>query len=125
MSLHYQSLVHEEALRTLLSVYNFRAYYDQQEELVHKKRLQGIKQTKVTHTTKLLQGSPIRGLRFMIEVLESQFGGEGEVHLFAAVLNEFFSLYSTVNAFHELEVRNVERNTAYKFPAKIGKQQLL
>src|SRR5207245_8162588 len=98
MSLNYQSLLHVEALRTLLSVYNFHAYYDQQEETAHSKRMQGLKQITVAPSMRLLEGSPIRGLRIAIEALESQFETEGELYLFATVLNEFFSLYSTLNA---------------------------
>ena len=64
-------------------------------------------------------------IRIALEVLESQFESEGEIYLFAAILHEFFSLYSTINTFHELEIQNVERHTAYRFPATVGRHQLL
>jgi type VI secretion system protein ImpG len=126
MSLNYLSLVQDEALRAVLSAYNFRFFSkDESAKQAHRNRMHGIKIPRVVPTTKVLQDTVMRGLRIDMEMQESQFAGEGEVYLFAAVLNEFFSLYATINVFHALHVKNVERNIVYKFPVKIGTHQLL
>jgi type VI secretion system protein ImpG len=56
---------------------------------------------------------------------EASFQTEGEMYLFGSVLSEFFSLYSTVNSFHVLEVRGEQRGEVYRWPIKIGRQPLI
>ena len=74
---------------------------------------------------KIFKGTPIRGLRLRMDMRESKFAGEGDMYLLACVLNEFFSLYATINSFHQLMVKNVERGEEYQWPARIGQQPLL
>lgn len=125
MSLNYRSLVSLDALRVILSTYNFQAYYDRQTARAHELRLEGIEQIRVQPIDRLLKGSPVRGLQIDMEMRESKFAGEGDLYLLATVLNEFFSLYATINSFHQLTVRNVERGEVYRWPPRIGQQPLL
>jgi type VI secretion system protein ImpG len=125
LSLNYMSLAHVEALRLILSTYNFQAYYDRQAARAHALRMEGLTSIRYTPRDGLLKGSPIRGLRINMDMQESKFAGEGDMYLLASVLNEFFSLYTTINSFHELVVRNVDRGEEYRWPARIGQQQLL
>jgi type VI secretion system protein ImpG len=125
MSLNYISLVHEEALRAILTTYNFRAFNDRQAAQAHRRRMEGLGSIRTKPLDLLLRGSPIRGLHISMEMRESQFSGEGDLYLFASVLNEFFALYATINSFHRLEVRNTERGEVYRWPARIGQQPLM
>lgn len=125
MSLNYISLANIEALRVILSTYNFQMYYDRQATRAHELRLKGLERIQVSPIDRLLRGSPIRGLRIDMDMRESHFAGEGDLYLLATVLNEFFTLYVSINAFHELVVRNVERGEEYRWPTRIGQQQLL
>lgn len=125
MSLNYMSLVNIEALRVVLSMYNFQIHYDRQAARAHELRLEGIEQIHARHVDLLLKGSPLRGLRIDMDMQESKFNSEGDLYLLATVVNEFFSLYATINSFHQLVVRNVERGEVYQWPARIGQQPLL
>jgi type VI secretion system protein ImpG len=125
MSLNYVSLVNVRALRVVLSTYNFQAYYDRQAARAHELRLEGIENISAKPIDRIFKGVPIRGLRLQMDMKGSRFAGEGELYLLASVLNEFFALYATINSFHELEVRNVERGEVYQWPARIGQQPIL
>ncbi|MBT7306721.1 MAG: type VI secretion system baseplate subunit TssF [Gammaproteobacteria bacterium] len=130
MSLHYHSLQSVDALKTLLSAYDFRPYYDRQAERLSRLRLEGIEAVQSTPTDRLFKGVPVRGLCTELKLRESKFGAEGvagesEMYLFATVLNEFLSLYSTINSYHELEVKGLDGGEVYRWRGKIGKQPLL
>lgn len=125
MSLNYISLVSIDALRLILTTYNFQAYYDRQAARAHELRMEGLDTIGFKPIDWLFKGAPIRGLRIDVDMIESKFAGEGDMYLLASVINEFFSLYATINSFHQLVVRNVERGETYQWPARIGQQPLL
>jgi type VI secretion system protein ImpG len=125
MSLNYISLVHVEALRLILSTYNFQAYHDRQAARTHALRLEGLTNIRYTPLDRLLKGTPIRGRRIDMDMKGNNFASEGDMYLLASVLNEFFALYATINSFHQLVVRNTDRGEEYQWPARIGHQLLL
>lgn len=125
MSLNYSSLASIEALRTVISTYNFRAYYDKQAQRVNDMRLQGIENINVEPMTIMYKGAPIRGLKTRLNLRSSKFGGDGEMYLFACVLQEYFSQYVSINSFNQLQVRDVERGEEFKWAPKLGTQPLM
>ncbi|MFQ5773101.1 MAG: type VI secretion system baseplate subunit TssF [Kiloniellaceae bacterium] len=125
MSLNYVSLVRIEALRTVLSAYDFRAKYDRKAERESRLRLEGLVGVHTEPVDLLRAGLPVRGLRTHMEMRESNFAGEGDMYLFASVLNEFLSLFASINSFHQLIVTGVEHGEVYRWPAKSGQQLLL
>ncbi|MCP4698985.1 MAG: type VI secretion system baseplate subunit TssF [Gammaproteobacteria bacterium] len=125
MSLNYISLAGKEALQTLLSAYNFGAYYNAQAARESKLRLEGIEDVKTQPADVLHHGMPIRGIRTHMTLRESNFAGEGDLYLFASVLNEFLALYASINSFHQLNVSGVERGEHYQWTARLGQQFLI
>lgn len=125
MSLNYQSLMNKDALRVILSTYDYRSYYDRQQARASQHRLDGIESIKVDKIDRLFHGRPVRGIRSTINVLESKFANEGEMFLFFTILNEFFSLYVSLNSFHELKVKGIEQGEVYLWSAKIGQQPII
>lgn len=125
MSLNYSSLASIEALRTVITTYNFRAYYDKQAQRVNDMRMQGIESVNVSPMTIMYKGAPIRGLKTHLNMRSSKFGGDGELYLFACVLKEYFSQYVSINSFNQLEVRDVERGEEFKWAPKLGTQPLM
>ena len=122
MALNYTSLTNIDALRTVLSTYNFSAFYDRQVQRASQQRLEGITKIEVKPTDLMFQGLPIRGLRTRMELKESNFSGEGDLYLFASVINEFFSLYANMNSFHQLIVKGSDHGEIYQWPARVGQQ---
>jgi type VI secretion system protein ImpG len=122
LSLNYVSLASPKALRGLLSLYNFHALYDRQAARVNQQRLEAISRVEATRIERLFRGAPMRGIHTEIELLEDRFASEGELYLFASVLEEFLALYVTVNAFSQLTVRGAQHGEVYEWPARVGKQ---
>jgi type VI secretion system protein ImpG len=125
LSLNYVSLGDVDALRVVLSAYNFRAFHDRQAEREQRLRLEGIVETRASTVDRLHRGMPVRGLRTELTLRESKFAGEGEMYLFATVLNQFFSLYASINAFHQLVVRGADMGEIYEWPPTTGQQPIL
>lgn len=125
MALNYTSLTKIDALRTVLSTYNFSAFYDRQVQRASQQRLEGISKIDVKPTDLMFQGLPLRGLRTRMELKESKFSGEGDLYLFATIINEFFSLYANMNSFHQLIVTGSEQGEIYQWPARVGLQPVV
>ncbi len=125
MSLNFLSLTRPETLRGIIGLYNFRALVDRQAEQAHKLLLDGIKRVTSQSATRLLQGVPVRGIAIEIELEEDNFAGEGDVYLFATMLNEFFSLYVTLNSFSQLTVKGLKYGEVYAWPPRIGARALV
>ncbi|UXM95236.1 type VI secretion system baseplate subunit TssF [Bartonella sp. HY329] len=125
LSLNYMSLLSHDALAAILSIYDYQSLTNRQAERAAKQRISGIVDLKTKPIDLLFKGLPVRGLKSIMKINESAFYTEGEMFLFAAVLAEFFTLYATVNSFHELEVHGIENGEIYQWPAKIGRQPLI
>jgi type VI secretion system protein ImpG len=125
MSLNYLSLASPEALRGILNVYNFQALQKRQAARENELRLGGIEAVRSIPEERLYRGAPIRGRRIEIDMREENFAGEGGMLLFANVLDEFLSLYCTVNSFTRLVIRGVQQGETYEWNPKTGQQALV
>ncbi|MBN4054945.1 type VI secretion system baseplate subunit TssF [Acidimicrobium ferrooxidans] len=125
LSLNYHSLMSVDALRNVLTVYNFRALFDRQAEQAHQLMLDGILEVAAVPATRLFRGTPIRGFRIRIKVLEDNFGSPGGLYLFGSLLSEFLSQYVTLNAFSQLVIEGTKTGEIYTWPARIGHLSLL
>ncbi len=125
LSLNYLSLMSVDALRGILELYNYQALYDRQAARENVLRLEGIQSLDARHGERLLRGAPVRGTIIHLLLNEDSFAGEGDMYLFATVLNEFFALYASINAFTELTVKGVKYGEVYPWPARLGQQPIL
>lgn len=125
LSLNYVSLLRRDALVQILRTYDFPALHDKQAEQASRKRLAGIEQIETVPVDRLVRGMPVRGLKSVLSIRQSAFGSEGELYLFSTVLAHFFSLYASVNAFHLLEVVNLDNQERYRWPVQIGQHSMM
>lgn len=125
LSLNYLSLLSVEALRGILELYNFQVYYDQQAARENEQRMEGIVSIDARPGDWILRGAPIRGRLVEIEMDEEKFAGEGDMYLFASVLNEFFAMYCSMNTFTKLTVTGKRRGEVYSWPRRLGQQIVL
>ena len=65
-----------------------------------------------------------RGLEVTITLDDLMFEGRG-VFLLGAVLDHFFAKYVSLNSFTETVVRTADRGEVMRWPARIGKRQIL
>jgi len=125
LSLNYLSLLNTRNLRGILELYNFQALYDRQAARANELRLDGIKKIDARPDTHLFLGSPVRGLAIGMEIDEESFAGEGDMYLFASVLDRFFNLYVTMNSYSRLTVKGTRYGEVFKWPPLLGAQSLL
>ncbi|MEG1039442.1 MAG: type VI secretion system baseplate subunit TssF [Pseudomonas sp.] len=124
MSLNYLSLANVDALKVILETYDLPRYYDQHQEKVSKRLLDGLKAIRHTHVDRLHRGLPMRGLRTELTMDRQSYIGEGDLFVFASVLNEFFALYASLNSYHELRVKSTQ-GEVYQWTPRMGLQPLL
>jgi type VI secretion system protein ImpG len=125
MALNYTSLANVDALKVILSAYNFPAFVDRQAARVNELRMEGIESIRVDPITLMFRGLPARGLRTTLGMKSGKFSNSGDMYLFATVLNEFFSLYASINSFNQLTVRDIERGEEYQWTPRIGQQPII
>ncbi|MEZ4438076.1 MAG: type VI secretion system baseplate subunit TssF [Polyangiaceae bacterium] len=125
MAMSYRSIAELEVLRATVDIYNFQAVHDRQAARANQLRVAAIKDVKVSPTDRLYRGAPVRGVRTEVELDENGFAGEGEMYLFASILNEMFSSYVSLNSFTQLRVRGTNTNVVYEWAPKSGNRTLI
>jgi type VI secretion system protein ImpG len=122
LALNLVSLSDAEALRALLSLYDFAALQDKQAARSAQRRLESISDLRARPCERIFRGAVMRGIETTLELQEDRFSSEGELYLFASVLDEFLALYVTVNAFSQLRVHGAQQGELYEWPARVGRQ---
>jgi type VI secretion system protein ImpG len=125
LSLNYLSLASLDALRGVLRAYDLLALYDRQQARSLQNRLDAIRSVESAPEQRLLRGTPLRGTRVELALDEEGFASEGEMYLFASVLEEFLALYVSINSFSHLVVRAVRSGERYEWRPRIGRQIIL
>jgi len=125
MSLNYMSLCHLDTLKSILSTYDYRSYYDRQQARASQHRLDGLESIEASSEDRLYQGVPIRGIKTKIKMRESCFSSEGDMYIFSSVLNEFFCLYASINSFHHMELTGIENGEIYHWQPRLGQQPVI
>jgi type VI secretion system protein ImpG len=125
LALNYLSLADAETLRGILSLYNFQTLHDARAAVANTRRLAGIREVRSRPAHIVLRDGVVRGTEVAVELQEDHFAGEGDLYLFATLLNEFFALHATLNSYTRLTVRGVQRGEVYTWPARTGKRILV
>jgi type VI secretion system protein ImpG len=125
MAMSYRSIAELSVLRSTVDIYNFQAIQDRQAARANQLRVAAIKDVSVSPTDRLYRGAPVRGVRTLIEMDENGFAGEGEMYLFASILNEMFASYVSLNSFTMLRVRGTNTNVIYEWEPKSGNRTLI
>lgn len=125
MAMSYRSITELEVLRATVDVYNFQAMYDRQAARANQLRLAAIKAIEVRPTDRLYRGAPVRGIAASVELDEGGFAGEGEMYLFAGVLNEMLASYVALNSFTQLTITGTNTRVVYKWEPKNGQLNLI
>jgi type VI protein secretion system component VasA len=67
----------------------------------------------------------VRGVCVELVVREDGFDGEGDIALFAAVLDELIAQRATLNSFGRLRVRGEQTGLVLDLPARLGSRRLV
>ncbi|BFM48468.1 type VI secretion system baseplate subunit TssF [Marinomonas sp. THO17] len=125
LSLNYLSLLSKDALSSIIRAYDFKALVNRQAEQVSKQRMNGILSVTTEPTDRIIYGMAVRGLKSVIELDSDCFSSEGSLYQFGTVLSRFFSLYASINSFHELVVINSNNREVYTWGIQDGMQPLI
>jgi type VI secretion system protein ImpG len=120
MSLNYIPLTDVSAFRAVIATYAFRAGHNRAQAKALDRLLQGIRAIDSPTTDRIFDGLPRRGARTTITMDQTFFSCEGAMYLFGSALNEFLSMYATVNSFHQLIIKEASRGEEYQWPARLG-----
>jgi type VI secretion system protein ImpG len=125
LSLNYLSLVSEgvDSFREILRLHNFTG------SLSAEKQIDGILSLRSEpHFARLTSSHGVtfaRGTRVELELDEEQFAGTG-AYTFAAVMDVFLGLYTSMNSFSQLVVRTRQRKRVLKqWPPRAGQKILM
>ncbi|HEY8560321.1 MAG TPA: type VI secretion system baseplate subunit TssF [Pyrinomonadaceae bacterium] len=128
LNLNYLSIIESqagtpEALQEILHLYNFDDSSATRKQILG---ITGIESRKVVRRIGEHIGAGfVRGLQTTLTMDEEEFVGSG-MFLFACVLERFFGLYSSMNAFNQMVLRTKQREEDVRvFPPRTGEQILL
>jgi type VI secretion system protein ImpG len=125
LALNSVSLSSVEAFKGILGLYNFQSLQDRQAGRANQLRIDGIVEIDSSSDDLLFEGVPVRGIKTVLGLKESNFNSEGDMFLFASILNEFLALYVSLNSFSRLVVKGVEEGETYEWPIRIGRRIIL
>lgn len=118
------SLSNAAAMRDVLELYNFPSFQNRQAGKANQLRMEGIVDVKRTPEQLLFRGVPIQGTTTRISLEESCFNNEGDMILFASILDEFFSQQVSVNSFSRLIVKGNTKGETFEWPPRIGRMRI-
>ncbi|AKT38890.1 type VI secretion system baseplate subunit TssF [Chondromyces crocatus] len=125
MAMSYRSIAELEVLRATVDLYNFQAVVDRQAARANQLRLAAMKSIRVRPTDRLYRGAPVRGIAAELELEEGGFVGEGDMYLFASIINEMLASYVSLNSFTQLTVTGTNTRVVYRWEPKSGSLTLI
>jgi type VI secretion system protein ImpG len=94
------SITGRESLQQVLSLCDF--HREGQEARVNQRRLDGLQSVKARNAVRLDFGFPIYGTQVEVGLRRDYFEDEGDIFIFASVLEHFFEDYAPINSFVQL-----------------------
>jgi type VI secretion system protein ImpG len=125
LGINFLSLGDASRLRALLSVYNFPMERNKGLEDANRKRIESIEEVKLTRKTRFIRGVLLRGTHILVKIRGDGFADFSDLYLFGTVLNEFLSVYATINTFTKLEVENALTGESISWTERLGTQPLI
>lgn len=124
LALGQRDLTSLGALRDVIDLYNFRADLDVQAARANQLLLQSLFSSETKEVQTLHRRTPVWGRRTMLTLDERCFDTLGDMHLFAALLNEFIALQTPLNIYSEVIAQRVHAMDTFLWPKRLGPEQL-
>lgn len=125
LSLNLLSIADADNLRRLLGLYVFPERQERGNEVVNRRRIEGIEQVVATSETRLMGPRVLHGQHILVTCREDHYAGRGDMYLFGCVLDQFLSDYSGINAYTRLEMVEAYTGERYQWSPRLGRQTLL
>lgn len=124
-ALNFLSLGDVNALRSILSHYNFKRSQDQSVVTGNEWIIGGILGLKVTRESRLVRGDLLQGQHILLECQEANWPSLGTLFLWGSVLNLFLSSYAGVNSYVRFEMEDKSTGMLLKWPMTLGRKPLI
>jgi type VI secretion system protein ImpG len=128
LGLNYLSLVDTDAAQGAAALREMLRLYVPSTGSLAMRQLEGLLSVACRPVVRRIPGAgPAaagRGLQITLTMDETAFGGAGSI-LLAAVLDQFFAKYVSINAFTETIMRSQERGEIMRWPMRLGMRALL
>jgi type VI secretion system protein ImpG len=125
LSLNYLSLADTENFKSLLGLYIFSSGSGNKQETINRKKIDGIKDIRVTPCDRLIQGIVMRGQSISIRVNSAHFASKGDMYMFGLLVDRLFASFASLNSFTEVEMTDENSDESYRFPIKTGDKPLI
>lgn len=125
MFLNYLSMATAENLRSMLKLYIFTETRDRVSVLANTRRVDAIAGLEVRATERFVRGRMARGQEIRLTLDRQGFAGEGDMYLFASVLDVFLGNYAAINSFTRLTAEDTLRKERFAWPERLGDRPLL
>ena len=122
---NFLSLADASRLRSLLGIYLFPMERNKTLEEANRRRLESIEEVHVSPESRLLRGVLMRGTRIAVRCRGDGFSDFYDLSLFAMILNEFLSVYASINTFIALEIEDTLTGERIACPQRMGNQPLI
>lgn len=124
LSLSYLTLLDGDAEQGPKALRELLRLYAPAEDVDLNRQIDGLRAVATRPITRRIPGGgPIifgRGLEITLTLVDDAFVGSSMV-LFGAVLDQFFSRYTSINSFIETVVRSERRGELMRWPARVGR----
>lgn len=125
LGINFLSLADAGRLRSLLSVYLFPTERNKGLEDTNRKRIDSLEAVTVERKSRFIRGILLRGTQILVRVRGDGFADIADLYLFGTVLNEFLSVYATVNTYTRLEIEDILTGERLSWPERLGTQTLI
>ncbi|MCL5954398.1 MAG: type VI secretion system baseplate subunit TssF [Nitrospirae bacterium] len=125
LGINFLSLGDASRLRALLSIYVFPMERNKGLEDTNRKRIDSLEEVRLSRKDRFIRGVLLRGTEIMARVRGDGFPDLADLYLFGTVLNEFLSVYATINTFIKLEIENALTGERLSWPERLGTQTLI
>lgn len=125
IGINFLSLADAGKLRSLLGIYLFPMERNRTMEEANRRRLESIEEVRVGSESRLIRGVLLRGSRITVRCRGDGFADFYDLSLFAEILNEFLSVYASINTFIALEVEDTLTGDKITCPQRMGTQSLI
>lgn len=128
LQLNYTSLLGEGGEHSAAALREMLTLYCDEFDSGARRQIEGVKSVSSASIVRRIPvPGPIsfgRGLEITLTCDDSAFEGTG-AFLLGSVMQHFFARYVSVNSFTETVLRTLERNEVARWPAQLGKRQIL
>ncbi len=125
LAINYLSLADTDNLKSLLELYIFSGHSGNTQEVVNRKRIEGITDVYVEACDRLIGGVPMRGQSISVTLNPSNFISKGDMYLFGMLLDRVMSSFASLNCFTEFSLVDGSTDEVYRWPVRAGDRPLI